>query len=289
MRIHQQSPGVWLGSRLAVDAAYRRQGQLGPTLIRLAVCSAHALGCEAFLCPGPASERTAISPHALANPGGLELRGVSNARMQADLAFYPPCDDPRSGMVIPTSRPPRTADAAAFLTGGAYESEPAADRAAALAASRISATSSRWRELRDARPNPSPNGDDCALIRRRLQAAGDRGIYQPLCGRRPVVCRLVRGDGQPERGYRRDGRASAGGGQRAVMMAQRTRRRFRGWLRPRAYQVLIGGHTNLRSDRSQLAVAVLGETASPLSSSAAQAGQTPWSPSTCRGGGTRRK
>ena len=48
VRIHQQSPGVWLGSRLAVDAAYRRQGQLGPTLIRLAVCSAHALGCEAF-------------------------------------------------------------------------------------------------------------------------------------------------------------------------------------------------------------------------------------------------
>ncbi|WP_227635090.1 MSMEG_0567/Sll0786 family nitrogen starvation N-acetyltransferase, partial [Klebsiella pneumoniae] len=44
VRIHQQSPGVWLGSRLAVDAAYRRQGQLGPTLIRLAVCSAHALG-----------------------------------------------------------------------------------------------------------------------------------------------------------------------------------------------------------------------------------------------------
>ncbi len=30
-----------------------------------------------------------------------------------------------------------------------------------------------------------------------------------------MVCRLVRGDGQPER-YRRDGRASAGGGQRAV-------------------------------------------------------------------------
>ena len=43
----------------------------------------------------------------------------------------------------------------------------------------------------------------------------------------------------------------------------------------RAYQVpIVGGHTNLRSDRSQLAVAVLGETASPLSSSAAQAGQT---------------
>lgn len=68
VRIHQQSPGVWLGSRLAVDAAYRRQGQLGPTLIRLAVCSARP-GLRGVLCPGPASERTAISPHALANPG----------------------------------------------------------------------------------------------------------------------------------------------------------------------------------------------------------------------------
>ena len=39
-----------------------------------------------------------------------------------------------------------------------------------------------------------------------------------------------------------------------------------------AYGVpIVGGHTNLRSDRSQLAVAVLGETASPLSSRAASA------------------
>ena len=48
VRIHQLSPEVWMGSRLAVDHRYRRQGQLGPTLIRLAVCSAHALGCQAF-------------------------------------------------------------------------------------------------------------------------------------------------------------------------------------------------------------------------------------------------
>ncbi|MCY0629256.1 AIR synthase related protein [Klebsiella pneumoniae] len=58
----------------------------------------------------------------------------------------------------------------------------------------------------------------------------------------------------------------------------------------RAYQVpIVGGHTNLRSDRSQLAVAVLGETASPLSSSAAQAGQTLMVAINLQGGGTRRE
>ncbi|MDQ1214998.1 MSMEG_0567/Sll0786 family nitrogen starvation N-acetyltransferase [Pantoea anthophila] len=117
VRIHQQSPGVWLGSRLAVDAAYRRQGQLGPMLIRLAVCSAHALGCEAFYAQVQHQNEPLFRRMRWQTLDWLELRGVRHARMQADLAFYPPCDDPRSGMVIPASRPPRTADAAAFLTG----------------------------------------------------------------------------------------------------------------------------------------------------------------------------
>ncbi|MDN7184907.1 histone acetyltransferase, partial [Klebsiella pneumoniae] len=103
---------------LAVDAAYRRQGQLGPTLIRLAVCSAHALGCEAFYAQVQHQNEPLFRRMRWQTLEWLELRGVRHARMQADLAFYPPCDDPRSGMVIPTSRPPRTADAAAFLTGG---------------------------------------------------------------------------------------------------------------------------------------------------------------------------
>jgi putative N-acetyltransferase (TIGR04045 family) len=49
VRIHEDEPGVWTGSRLAVHAAFRRHGKIGATLIRLAVSSAHALGCTTFL------------------------------------------------------------------------------------------------------------------------------------------------------------------------------------------------------------------------------------------------
>ena len=87
-------------------------------LIRLAVCSAHALGCEAFYAQVQHQNEPLFRRMRWQILEWLELRGVRHARMQADLAFYPPCDDPRSGMVIPTSRRPRTADAAAFLTGG---------------------------------------------------------------------------------------------------------------------------------------------------------------------------
>ena len=49
VRIHEEEPGLWFGSRLAVDTAFRKQGQLGATLIRLAVSSARAQGCTTFL------------------------------------------------------------------------------------------------------------------------------------------------------------------------------------------------------------------------------------------------
>ena len=46
VRIHEESPGCWWGSRLAVHAAFRHHGRIGATLIRLAVSSAHARGCR---------------------------------------------------------------------------------------------------------------------------------------------------------------------------------------------------------------------------------------------------
>src|SRR6202034_2618096 len=49
VRIHEQAPGLWRGSRLAVAPDYRRVGAIGASLIRLAVSSAHALGCRRFL------------------------------------------------------------------------------------------------------------------------------------------------------------------------------------------------------------------------------------------------
>jgi putative N-acetyltransferase (TIGR04045 family) len=48
VRIHQDAPGEWSGSRLAVREGFRRVGGLGTQLIRLAVSLAHARGARRF-------------------------------------------------------------------------------------------------------------------------------------------------------------------------------------------------------------------------------------------------
>ncbi|QTL04444.1 histone acetyltransferase [Aquabacter sp. L1I39] len=106
VRIHEETPGIWRGSRLAVDADYRRIGALGATLIRLAVCSAHAMGCHTFL--AHVQEQNALlfrrlHWHVLDE---VELHGRRHFRMQADLTFYPPCHSPEIGF---TALPRRAA------------------------------------------------------------------------------------------------------------------------------------------------------------------------------------
>jgi putative N-acetyltransferase (TIGR04045 family) len=107
VRIHEEESGVWLGSRLAVHAAFRRHGKLGATLIRLAVSSAHALGCHTFL--AHVQSQNAALFHSLHwNTLSEELMfGRPHHLMQADLAFYPPCDTPHHGFVT-HGRPPRS-------------------------------------------------------------------------------------------------------------------------------------------------------------------------------------
>ena len=46
VRIHEASPGIWWGSRLAVSPDWWRVGKLGSELIRLAVGTAHAQGAR---------------------------------------------------------------------------------------------------------------------------------------------------------------------------------------------------------------------------------------------------
>ena len=46
VRIHEASPGLWWGSRLAVSPDWWRVGKLGSELIRLAVGTAHAQGAR---------------------------------------------------------------------------------------------------------------------------------------------------------------------------------------------------------------------------------------------------
>jgi putative N-acetyltransferase (TIGR04045 family) len=99
VRIHEAQPGLWWGSRLAVHAAFRQHGRLGATLIRLAVCSAHARGCEVFLAHVQMQNVPLFEKLHWRHLADERLHGRLHARMQASLDHYPPCHEPRRGFV----------------------------------------------------------------------------------------------------------------------------------------------------------------------------------------------
>jgi putative N-acetyltransferase (TIGR04045 family) len=99
VRIHEESPGLWWGSRLAVAVDHRRVGALGTSLIRLAVSSAHARGCTRFL--AHVQSQNALLFHRLhwRTLEIIELHGRPHHRMEADLDFYPPFTAPETGFL----------------------------------------------------------------------------------------------------------------------------------------------------------------------------------------------
>jgi putative N-acetyltransferase (TIGR04045 family) len=99
VRIHEADRGVWWGSRLAVAADYRRIGALGSSLIRLAVCSAHARGCRRFYAHVQSQNALLFRRLHWRTLGEIELRGRPHHFMQADLAHYPPIADPEVGFL----------------------------------------------------------------------------------------------------------------------------------------------------------------------------------------------
>lgn len=100
VRIHREASGVWHGSRLAVDPAYRTQGNLGPMLIKLAVSSAHALGCKHFYAKVQEQNVPLFRRAKWTRKESCEFAGLPHALMKADLSVYPPCHTPQSGFVI---------------------------------------------------------------------------------------------------------------------------------------------------------------------------------------------
>lgn len=100
VRIHQAAPGVWWGSRLAVLRAWRTHRGLGSTLIRLAVTSAHAQGCDTFLAHVQAQNVPLFERLHWQVRDEMVLHGRPHALMQADLAHYAPCHTPYAGFVI---------------------------------------------------------------------------------------------------------------------------------------------------------------------------------------------
>ena len=99
VRIHEEAPGIWWGSRLAVAADPRRLGAHGASLIRLAVSSAHARGCTTFLAHVQSQNALLFRRMHWSVIGEVELHGRPHMRMQADLAFYPPFATPDTGFL----------------------------------------------------------------------------------------------------------------------------------------------------------------------------------------------
>lgn len=102
VRIHRgddgRDPRQWWGSRLAVHAAFRQHGRIGATLIRLAVSSALARGCERFLAQVQAQNQALFEQLHWCSLGRLEVHGRPHALMQADLDRYAPCLDTVRGL-----------------------------------------------------------------------------------------------------------------------------------------------------------------------------------------------
>jgi putative N-acetyltransferase (TIGR04045 family) len=102
VRIHdewQTQAGLWWGSRLAVHPAFRSQGHIGATLIRLAVSRAHAQGCTVFRAHVQAQNVGLFRKLHWTERDALAIHGRAHALMEPDLAFYPPCHDAASGFV----------------------------------------------------------------------------------------------------------------------------------------------------------------------------------------------
>ena len=97
VRIHQSQPGLWTGSRLAVDSRYRRVGVLGTALIRLAVSSATTMGCVRFTARVQAQNELLFRRLGWQRIDEIEWHGVPHVHMQADLAAYPPLVDAPEG------------------------------------------------------------------------------------------------------------------------------------------------------------------------------------------------
>jgi putative N-acetyltransferase (TIGR04045 family) len=99
VRIHEEAPGLWWGSRLAVCKDHRRVGALGSALIRLAVCSANARGCTRFLAHVQSQNVLLFRRLRWTTIEEVELHGRLHHRMEADLAHYPPFHSPQTGFL----------------------------------------------------------------------------------------------------------------------------------------------------------------------------------------------
>ena len=91
---------VWWGSKLAVEKSMRHRSGIGAALIKLAVGSAHGLGCTQFLAQVQKQNETLFNRLSWQSHYDLQVRNRPHVMMKADLNRYPPIQQPESGFVL---------------------------------------------------------------------------------------------------------------------------------------------------------------------------------------------
>lgn len=99
VRIHQQGDNIWWGSRLAVARPARRQAAVGSGLIKLAVGTAHALGCHTFLAHVQQQNVALFEQLHWQQLSEIEMHGRPHSLMRADMRFYPRIHDADLGFL----------------------------------------------------------------------------------------------------------------------------------------------------------------------------------------------
>ncbi|MET1413552.1 MSMEG_0567/Sll0786 family nitrogen starvation N-acetyltransferase [Roseibium sp. HPY-6] len=100
VRIHEESPGTWWGSRLAVAKTHRRVGRLGAELIRLAVSSANGFGCDRFFAHVQEQNVRFFERLHWVSLEPVDIHGKRHMKMEANLAAYPAFKDPSAGWTM---------------------------------------------------------------------------------------------------------------------------------------------------------------------------------------------
>ncbi|MGA2551813.1 MAG: MSMEG_0567/Sll0786 family nitrogen starvation N-acetyltransferase [Burkholderiaceae bacterium] len=99
VRIHSGLQRIWWGSRLAVHPAFRNQGHIGSSLIRLAVGLACLEGCDAFYAHVQIQNVPLFERLNWRLLSAVQVHGRPHGLMQADLASYRGSERLRDGIV----------------------------------------------------------------------------------------------------------------------------------------------------------------------------------------------
>ena len=95
VRIYEEEPRLWYGGRLGVHPDFRRVGRIGKGLIQKAVTTANTWGCDRFLATVQLQNVRFFTRLHWNSLKEIEILGHPHHLMEADLAFYPPTDQPR--------------------------------------------------------------------------------------------------------------------------------------------------------------------------------------------------